>query len=141
MSPSCMMLKEADLDFTGQVGKFVDGENAAIGAGQKAVVNGEFVGEIATATSRANGVDVTDDVGDGDIGSGELFDVALVARKPGDRSIVAFGGDAFAAGAANGTKGIVVDFAARDDGDFRVEKLDQAAQDAALRLAAQTEQR
>ena len=42
--------------------------------------------------------------------------------------------------AADGPQRIVVDFAAGDHGNFRVEELDQAAQDAALRLAAQAQQ-
>ena len=38
-----------------------------------------------------------------------------------------------------GLQRIVVDFAAGDDGHFRVEKIDQAAEDAALGLAAEAE--
>jgi len=49
-------------------------------------------------------------------------------------------GDFFAAGAADGAERIVIDFAAGDDWNFRVEQLRKTAQDAALRLAAQTEQ-
>src|SRR5712664_4983339 len=40
-------VEEADLNFSGEVGWLVDGEDAAIGAGEKAVVDGEFVGKIA----------------------------------------------------------------------------------------------
>ena len=35
-------VEQADLNFSGEVGKFVDGEDAAIGAGQQAVVNREL---------------------------------------------------------------------------------------------------
>ena len=45
-----------------------------------------------------------------------------------------------AAGAADRPQRVVVDFATGNHGDFRVEQLDQRAQDAALRLAAQPEQ-
>ncbi len=132
-------VEEADLDFAGEVGKFVDGEDAAIGAGKQAVVNGEFVGEIAAATGGADGVDVADNVGDGDVGSGKFFNVALVARHPGDGSVVAFGGDTFAAGAADGAERMIVDFAALDDGNLRVEELHEATENAALGLAAEAE--
>jgi hypothetical protein len=37
-------------------------------------------------------------------------------------------------------KGIVIDFAARNDRDFRIQQIDEAAQDAALSLTAQAEQ-
>src|SRR5215469_8904606 len=56
-------VEQTDLNFSSKVGKFVDGEDAAIGAGQEAVVNGEFVGEVAGAAGGANGVDVAYDVG------------------------------------------------------------------------------
>ena len=39
-----------------------------------------------------NGIDVTDDIGDGDIGSGELFDVAVVAASILDRRPLALFG-------------------------------------------------
>src|ERR1700719_3416311 len=63
-------VEEADLDFSCEVGQLMDGQNAAIGTGQQAVVNSQLIGEIAAATCGANGIDVTDDVGDGYVGSG-----------------------------------------------------------------------
>src|SRR5712691_8657613 len=58
-------VEEADLNFSGEVGKFVDGEDAPIGARKKAVVDGEFVGEVAAAAGGADGIDVANDVGHG----------------------------------------------------------------------------
>src|SRR5216684_6090478 len=132
-------VEEADLNFSGEVREFIDGKNAAIGAGEKAVVNGELVGEVAAAAGGADGIDVADDVGHGHVGSGELFDETILARHPGDRSIVAVGGDFFAAGAADGFERIVIDFTARDDGHFRVEQVHEPSKNAALGLAAQAE--
>ena len=37
-----MMLKRGDLDFAGEVWDFIDGEDAAVGAGEEAVVHGEL---------------------------------------------------------------------------------------------------
>ena len=133
-------VEEADLNFSREVGQFVDGKNSAIGARQQSIVNGEFVGEIAAAAGGANGIHVADDVGHGDVGSGEFFDIAKVARHPGDGRIVALGGDAIAAGAADRAQRVVVDFAARNDGNFGIEKIGEAAEDAALGLAAQAKQ-
>jgi len=89
--------------------------------GRKAVVDGEFVGEIASAASGANGIDVADDVGHGDVGCGEFFDEAILAGHPGDGSIVAVGGDFFTASSADGFQGIVVDFAASNDGHLLIQ--------------------
>src|SRR6266849_446900 len=132
-------VEEADLNFSGEVGQFVDGKDAAIGAREKAVVDGEFVGEIASAAGRPDGIDIADNVGHGHVGSGKFFDEAIVAGHPGDGSVVAVGGDFFAAGAAEGLEWIVVDFAAGDDGHFRIEQVDEAAENAGLGLAAEAE--
>ncbi len=75
-------VEEADLNFAGEVGKFIDGKDAAIGARKKAVVDGEFVGEVGSAAGGADGIDIADDVGHGYVGCGELFDEAIVARHP-----------------------------------------------------------
>src|SRR5438105_120069 len=132
-------VEETDLNFSGKVGKFVNGKDAAVGAWEKAVVDGELVGKVAAAASRANRVDIANYVGHGHVRRGEFFDKPVVARHPSDGSIVAFAGDFFAARAADGLERIVVDFAARHDRHFRIEQIDQATQNAAFGLAAQAE--
>src|SRR5690348_4488204 len=133
-------VEQADLNFSSEIGQFVDGENAAIGAREQAIVNGEFVGEIVPALCGANGIHVADHVGDGHVGSGEFFDITAAAREPANGQRFAFGLGAFAAGVANGAIRIVVDLAAGDDGDFRVEEIHQIAQDARLGLPAKSKQ-
>ena len=96
------MLKQAHLDFPGEVRQLVDCENPAIGARQQAVMNGQLVGKISPAARGLDGVHVADHVRDGHVRRREFFDVAMIAREPGDRRSVAFRGNAFAAGAANG---------------------------------------
>src|ERR1700687_3238249 len=132
-------VEEPDLNFSGEVGELIDSKDAAIGTREKAVVDGELIGEVAAAASGADGIDVPDDVGHGDVGCGEFFDEAILARHPGEGSVVAVGGDFFAASAADGFQGIVVDFAASNDGHLLIQQVGQAAQDAALGLAAQAE--
>src|SRR6266700_260774 len=129
-------VEEADLDFSGEVRKLVDGEDAAIGAWQKTIVDGEFVGEVASAAGSADGINIANDVRHCYVGRGELFHEAVLAGHPSDGRVVAVGGDFFAAGAADGLEGIVVNFAAGDDGHFGIEKTNKAAQNAALGLAA-----
>src|SRR6266446_7621023 len=133
-------VEQADLNFSGEVWEFVDREDAAVGAGQQAVVNGQFVGEVAATAGGANGIDVADNVGDGDVGSSQLFDEALVAGHPSNGCVVALIGDFLAASAADRAQRVVVDLAAGDDRDFDVQQLHKTAQDAALGLPAQTQE-
>ena len=60
--------------------------------------------------------------------------------QPRDGRGVAALGNQVAAGAAQRRERIVMDFASGDVGNFQVQELDQAAQDAALGLASQTEE-
>ncbi len=133
-------VEERDLDFSGEVGQFVDGEDAAVGAGQQAVVHGELAGEVLRAARSLDGVDIADEVGDGDVGRGELFNVALVAAEIGDGSGVSALGNEVAAALAERHVRIVADLAAGDVGHLLVEQRGERAQDAALGLAAQPEQ-
>jgi len=132
-------VEEADLNFSGQVRKFVNGKDAAVGAREKAVVDGQFVGKVAAAASRADGIHIADNVGHGYVGRCKFLDKAIFARHPSDGSIIAFAGDFFAARAADGLERVIVDFAARNDRHFRIEQIDQATQNAAFGLAAQAE--
>ena len=87
-----------------------------------------------------DGIQISDDVGNGDVGSGELFHVALLAREVGEGQVVSLFGNPPLAGAANGKERIVVDFAARDTGHLRVQKFSESSQDAALGLPAQPQE-
>ena len=50
------------------------------------------------AARRLDGVEIADEVGDGDVGRGQLFNVALVAREIGDgRGVAALGNQVAAA--------------------------------------------
>ncbi len=64
----------------------------AVGAGDQAEMHRHLAREIA-ALGMLDHVDFADQVGDGNVGRGELFVIALVAADPGDRRGVAFGGD------------------------------------------------
>jgi hypothetical protein len=52
-------------------------------------VHGELGAEVLAAARGLDGVDVADQVGYGDVGRGELFDVAVVGRQPRDGGVVA----------------------------------------------------
>src|SRR5947208_16942254 len=42
-------VEQADLDFSCQVGKLINGEDAAVGAREEPIVNGQLAGEVGTA--------------------------------------------------------------------------------------------
>src|SRR5205085_11702594 len=82
-------VEQTDLHFAGEVWQFVDGEDAAIGARQQAVMNRQFVREQMPAARRFDGIEVADQIGDGHVGRRQLFDVAIATRHKGDGRLVA----------------------------------------------------
>ena len=81
-------VQQPDLDALREVGQFVDGEDAAVGARNEAVVEGELVAEVA-ALGDLDGVDLTDEVGNRGVGGGQLLAVAEAAVHPLDRGVIA----------------------------------------------------
>ncbi len=133
-------VEEGDLDFSGEVGDFVDGEDAAVGAGEEAVVHGEFGAEVLIGAGGFDGVDVADEIGYGDVGGGELFDIAVVGGEPGDGGFVAEFGDEVFRELGDGGVGIVAEFGAGDVGAGGVEQGGEGAEDAGFGLAAEAEE-
>jgi len=76
-------VEQPDLDALGQVGKLVDGEDAAVDPRDQAVVQGQLVGEIAPF-GHLDRVDLADQIGDRGVGRGQLLAVALGAVEPLD---------------------------------------------------------
>ena len=103
-------------------------------------MHGELVGKIGAGARGLDGIEIADQVGDRDIGRGELFDVALVARHPRDGRSVAALGDQVARVLRDGPVGIVANLRSGNIGRNGIEQFGQCAQDAALGLAAQAEQ-
>ena len=132
-------VEESDLDLAGEIGQFVDGENAAIGARQQAVVDGEFVGDVLAAAGRLDGVDIADHVGDGDVRRGQLLHVAVVAVEPGDGRVARFRLHQIAAAAADRRVRVVVNLAAGEVRRPFVEQRGELANEAGLGLSAQSE--
>ena len=81
-------VEQADLDLGREVGQLVDAEDAAVGARDQAEVHGQLAREIA-ALGVLDHVDLADQVGDRDVGRGQLLVIALLAADPGDRRLVA----------------------------------------------------
>ena len=120
-------------------GSSVDAEDASVGAGDEAEVDGQLVGEVA-ALGDLDGVDLADKVGYGDVGRGQLLRVPLVAGEPVDLEVVALLGEARSAAEADRVEGVVVDLAAAHDGRLLVEEVHEASDDARLGLPALAEE-
>jgi hypothetical protein len=102
-------------------------------------VDGQLVGEIAPLR-HLDGIHLADEVGDGDVGGGQLLAVAPVARDPGHRRRVALLGEERASGGGDGREGIVVGLAAVQRGHLRVEEAHQEPRHPRLGLAALAEE-
>ena len=85
-------VEQTDLDALGKVGQFVDRKDAAVGARNEAVMQSQFVREIATLGD-FDGIDFTDEIGNGRIRRGELFAESITAVHPRNRSVVTARGD------------------------------------------------
>ena len=81
-------VEQADLDPLGEVGQLVDRDDAAVGARDEPVVEGQLVRQVA-ALGDLDRVDLADEVGDRDVGRRQLLGVAPVARQPVDGGVVA----------------------------------------------------
>ena len=128
-------VEETDLDALGEVGQLVDGEDAAVRAGDEAVVERELVGQVA-ALGHLDRVDLADQVGDRRVRGGELLAVATRPVDPLDRGVLAVLGHQLPAVARHRLVGIVVDLRAGDDRHPLVEEAGERADHAGLRLAA-----
>ena len=133
-------VEQTYLDFSGEIRKFIDREDAAIRAGKQSVVNGQLVRKIAPTASGTNRIDIADNVGHGYVRSRKLFDVAAFTGHPRDWSVIALSRDFVAAETADGSQWIVINFTTHHYRNFRVEQIDQPAQNAAFGLAAKAQQ-
>jgi hypothetical protein len=133
-------VEQSNLNFAGQIGQFIDGEDPAIGARKQAVMHGQLVRKILAAAGCLDGIDIADHVGNGDVGRGQLFDVALVATEPRDGRFVSLGGNQIAAALANRVVRIIANLAAGYVRQALVEQGGEHPNDARLGLPAQPQQ-
>src|SRR5207249_11227531 len=89
------------LNFAGEIGQLIDGKNASIGARQQPVVHRQFAAEFMPAACSFNGIDIADQIRNRDIGSRQLFYVAILGSEISDRRAVAVLGDFLMAAAAD----------------------------------------
>ena len=131
-------VEEPHLDTLREVRQLVDSEDAAVHPGHEAEVDGQFVVEVASLR-HLDGIDLADQVRDGDIRCRQLFRIAFRAGQPGDGRVVPClldDGPPF-----RGDRGerILRNLRALDDRCLLVEKLRETAHDPGFRLPAFTE--
>ncbi len=132
-------VEHADLDPLGEVGQLVDGEDAPVRPRDQAVVQRQFVGQVATLGD-LDRVDLADQVGDRRVGRGELLAEPLAAVHPVDRRVVAHLRDQIASVLRHRLVGVVVDLAAGDDRHPLVEQPGERTDHAGLGLTTLAEE-
>ena len=133
-------IKQAHLDLACKIRQFVNGENSTIGARKQPIVHAQFAADGVSSLCSFDGIDIADDIGDGNVGRGELFDIAVLFRPVIDPSVVSHFFHQIPAPPADRTERIVVDLAPFDHRYNIVEKFDQSAKNAAFCLATQAQQ-
>ena len=79
-------------------------------------MHGELVTEDVSPAGSLDGIEVANDVGDRNVGSGELLDVALIGVEPRDRCVITGFVEKILSVLRDRSERIVVHFAAGDDG-------------------------
>ncbi len=69
------------MNLSREVGKFVDGEDAAIGARQQTVVHGKLARKLVAAAGGFDGIDIADQVGNRYVGRSQFFNVAMLGTS------------------------------------------------------------
>jgi hypothetical protein len=127
------------LDPFGQVRQFIDGDDAAVGARDQAVVDGFRVAQ-APALGHAHRVHVADEVGDGGIRGGKFFHVPFGAVPPCHPQPVPFSEGTGPRLLGNGLVRVLVQFRVLDHRRPFVQQPGQRAQEPRLALPALTQQ-
>src|SRR5256886_11398996 len=81
-------VQQAYLNTFSQIWQFVDAENPTVCPWNHAIVNRQLVREIATLCD-TNGINLADEIRDGDIRCRQLLAVTLIARQPGNLNVIA----------------------------------------------------
>ena len=122
--PLLQHVQQRDLDALGEVGQLVDAEDAAVGAGDQAVVDGLGVAERA-ALGDLDRVDVADQVADAGVRCRQLLAEPVAAVQPADRGGVAVLGDLPARPDRDRVQRVLVELAADEDRRPLVEQADE----------------
>ena len=131
-------VEQTHLDALREVGQFVEREDAAVRAGDEAVVQRELVAQVA-ALGHLDRVDLADQIGDRRVGRGELLAVAGVTMDPVDRGGVAMFLHERTRVGRDGVVWVIVDLGPLDDRHPFVEQIGQPADHPRLRLTALTQ--
>jgi hypothetical protein len=132
-------VEQAHLDALGEVRQLVDRHDASVRPWDQAVVQRQLIGQVA-ALGDLDRVDLADEVGDRDIGRGQLLGVAPDAWQPVDRGVIPLLIDDGSAGRRDRLVRVVVEFATAEDRQPLVEQADQQPRHTGLGLPALAEE-
>jgi hypothetical protein len=132
-------VEQAHLHLFRQVGKLVDAEDPAVRARQEAEVHRLLVGE-GSPLGDLDRIDVADQIGDRDVGRGELFHITIVAVHPVDGRRIAALGDERARARRHRRRRVVVQLASGHHGHPLVEEPRELTDHARLRLPPLSEE-
>ena len=133
-------VEQAHLHLSRQVGQLVQGENAPVCAREHSIVHRELVAEYVSAARGLDGIQIADDVGDGDVRRRQLLDVAHVGIEPRDRRVVAGFLHKVLPVLGDRRERIVVYLAAGDDRKRWIEQRGERAENSRFRLSAEPQQ-
>src|SRR5712691_10448464 len=98
-------------------------------------MNGLLIGQI-TPLGHLDGIDLTDEIGDGDVRGRQLLSVALITRQPANLQVVSAFGRQATTWRGEGRERILRNLGVANDRYVLVEQGDETADDTRLRLAA-----
>ena len=81
-------IEQAHLDFACEIRQLINRKDSAIGTRQKPVMHAQFATDRVSPFCCFDGIDIANNVGNGNVGRGELFDIAVLLRTVIDRSAV-----------------------------------------------------
>src|SRR3984893_19375247 len=103
-------------------------------------MHGQLATQSVAAAGSFDGIDVTDQVGDGDIRGSQFFHITVFRGEVLDANVISDASYFVAAPAADRGIRIVVNLAASKIGHEGIEKSREGPQNTALRLAPQSQQ-
>src|SRR5215831_9959728 len=120
-------VEQPDLNFSGEIRQFVDGEDAAVRTREQAVVDAQLAADRMPSFCGFDRIDIPDDVGNGYVRCSEFFDIAFLASPILNRCSVALFLNEFATSPAYRSERIVINLTTGNNGQHFIQKISKAA--------------
>ena len=133
-------VEQSHLHLSGKIGEFVQRKYPTVGTRQHTVMNREFITQHVSATCRANGINIADNVGHGHVGRCQFFHKATVTIDPDNGRVITRVVDQRFREFGNWLERIIVNFTAGDDGHVLIQQPNECAKNAGFRLTTKAQQ-